>query len=205
MTRDRDPLRPEDLHDDPFRVFAEWFANAEAHAGQAYPESAVLSTLAPDGLPEGRVVLVKGVRDGAFVFYTNRQSAKGEALDAHPRAGLTFYWETLGRQVRIAGRVAPVPDEESDAYFRSRPRGSRIGAWASEQSRPLDTREALEARVQELTVKFGEGEIPRPSHWGGYALLPERMEFWQEGAFRLHDRFRYVRMGTGWERTRLYP
>ncbi len=170
------------------------------------PNACVLSTVDEQGFPDGRVVLLKEILDEGLVFYTNRASAKGRALGAHPKGGLTFYWESLGRQVRVVGTVAPVPDAVSDAYFESRPRGSRIGAWASDQSAPLESREALERRVRELESRYADGDVPRPPHWGGYVLTPVRIEFWQDGPFRLHDRFLFQRDGHGeWGAERLNP
>lgn len=198
-------LRMTDLNPDPVETFKAWYDRAIRDSGLVNPNAMILSTIGHDGYPDGRVVLLKNVREGRFVFFSNHQSNKGTALADNPRASLTFYWESLGRQVRVVGGVEPVPDAESDAYFASRPRGSRIGAWASEQSRPLESRDALERRVRELEEKWPSGTIPRPPHWGGYALAPTRVEFWQEGPFRLHDRFRYDRVGERWSLTRLYP
>lgn len=198
-------LRMTDLDPDPVETFKLWYDRAMRTSGMVNPNATVLSTVGHDGYPDGRVVLLKNVRDGEFVFFSNRQSNKGRALDERAQASLTFYWESLGRQVRVVGSVQTVPNAESDAYFATRPRGSRIGAWASDQSRPLESRDALERRVRELEEKWPVGEIPRPPHWGGYALEPVRIEFWQEGPDRLHDRFRYDRVGEAWTLTRLYP
>ena len=199
-------LRMTDLNPDPVETFKVWYDRAIQKSGLVNPNAMVLSTIGHDGFPDGRVLLLKNVRDGHFVFFTNRQSNKGTALADNPKASLTFWWENLGRQVRVVGAVQAVPEAESDAYFASRPRGSRIGAWASEQSRPLESRDALERRVRELEEKWPSGaDIPRPPHWGGYALEPVRIEFWQEGPFRLHDRFRYDQVGERWTLTRLYP
>lgn len=208
MDDPREPgaLTPESLGADPVRAFEEWFRVArEAHA-LPFPEAACLGTVDPEGWPEGRVVLLKGADDRGFRFFTNYRSAKGRALEAHPRAALTFYWGDLARQVRVQGSVERLPAEESDAYFAERPRGSRIGAWASDQSEPLAGREVLEARVRELEERYGEGPVPRPAHWGGYLLRPRAIEFWQEGPDRLHDRIRYLRRDDGrWAVERLYP
>lgn len=200
------PLRAADLSDDPFKQFARWFSEADADARIAFAEAACLSTLGPDGTPEGRMVLVKGIGPPGFVFYTNAESRKGRSLAAHPRAGLTFHWEPAGRQVRVRGPVESVSADEADAYFDSRPRGSRIGAWASSQSRELASRTDLEASVQETEARFRSGPVPRPPHWVGCRIIPDAIEFWQEGEFRLHDRFAYARDSSGaWARKRLFP
>lgn len=200
------PLRASDLSDDPFEQFARWFSEADADARIAIAEAACLSTLGPDGTPEGRMVLVKGIAPPGFVFYTNAESRKGRSLAAHPRAGLTFYWEPAGRQVRVRGPVESVSAEEADVYFGSRHRGSRIGAWASSQSRELASRADLEASVQEIEARFRSGPVPRPAHWVGRRIVPDAIEFWQEGQFRLHDRFAYARGSSGaWARKRLFP
>ena len=194
-----------DLADDPLEEFARRFAAAEADPGIVFAEAVCLSTLGPAGTPEGRMVLMKHFDERGFVFYTNLDSAKGRAL-THPRAGMTFYWQPLGSQVRIRGPVEPVSAAEADAYFASRPRESRIGAWASDQSRELESRAALEARVRELEARFADGDVPRPPNWSGFRIVPEAIEFWQEGPARLHDRFAYERDGVGrWTRRRLYP
>ncbi len=191
---------------DPITQFADWFAAAEAEPGIVFAEAVCLSTLGPGDTPEGRMVLLKHFDARGFVFYTNLDSAKGTQLSAHPRAGLTFYWQPLGRQVRIRGPVEPVSAGEADAYFASRPRESRIGAWASDQSRELANRAALEGRVRALEARFAGGDVPRPPNWSGFRLLPDAIEFWQEGRARLHDRFVYERRGAeGWTRRRLYP
>ena len=159
------------------------------------------------GLPNVRMVLLKGFDEAGFVFYTNFESRKGrELLGAH-KAALLFHWKSLRRQVRIRGRVEEVTGSEADAYYQSRPRGSRIGAWASRQSRPLESRFALEKAVAEYTLKFGLGEIPRPDHWSGFRVVPDAMEFWHDRPFRLHDRIEFGRqsLDQAWTRTRLYP
>ena len=195
-----------DLSPDPIHQFARWFNEAEADPRIVFAEAVCLSTLGPDDTPEARMVLMKDFDDRGFVFYTNLESAKALSLAAHPRAGMTFYWQPLARQVRIRGPVEPVSRDEADAYFASRPRGSRIGAWASDQSRELDSRAALEDRVAALEQQYAGRDIPRPPHWSGFRIVPEAIEFWQEGASRLHDRFLYVHARAGgWERRRLYP
>ena len=197
----RDGLSP-----DPIEQFGRWFADAVAAPEIVYAEAVCLSTLGPGGTPEGRMVLLKGFDERGFVFYTNLESGKGRSLAAHPKAGMTFYWQPLGRQVRIRGAVEPVSPAEADAYFASRPRGSRIGAWASDQSRDLAGRAALEDRLQAVEQRFAGDDVPRPPHWSGFRIVPEAIEFWQEGRFRLHDRFVYQIDGTGaWALRRLYP
>lgn len=191
---------------DPFALFETWFAEAKKSEPND-PNAMALSTVDADGMPNSRMVLLNG-RDGEdFVFYTNTQSQKGEELLAQPKAALLFHWKSLRRQVRIRGAVTVVSDEMADAYFQSRPRDSRIGAWASQQSRPLESRFALEKAVAIQAAKFGVGTIPRPPHWTGFRISPVYLEFWRDGAFRLHDRvvFRRVQVGEPWARARLYP
>lgn len=195
--------------DDPVAVFEAWMAEA-ATSEPNDPNAVCLATATPEGRPSARMVLLKGVdRDrpgGGFVFYTNLESRKGQELAANPFAALCFHWKTLQRSVRVEGRVEPVSAEEADAYYASRARGSRIGAWASRQSRPLEGRWALEKAVAEFTVKFGIGEIPRPAHWSGFRLLPERIELWRDMPFRLHERRVFHRTAAGgWEMEMLYP
>lgn len=194
------------LASDPMDQFTRWFEDAVERSGQNDPNAMCLSTLSPDGMPEGRIVLLKGVDPRGFVFYTNLESAKGRALAAHPVAALTFHWDRLARQVRVQGGVEPVTDEEADSYYASRPRGSRLGAWASEQSRPLVDRETLESRVREMELRYPGEAIPRPPHWSGFRVLPRVVEFWQGRTSRLHDRFVYRREGGGdWTIQRLNP
>jgi pyridoxamine 5'-phosphate oxidase len=189
---------------DPFDLFAEWFAAAQA--GELNdPEAMSLATIDLDGAPAVRIVLLKGFDRRGFAFYTNFQSNKGRQLAADPRAALCFHWKSLRRQVRVQGSVAQVSDEDADAYFASRARVSRIGAWASDQSRPLDSRATLEARVAELDKLYPGEDVPRPPHWSGFRLAPRRFEFWQDGKFRLHNRIEYRPEGSGWAGTRLYP
>lgn len=191
---------------DPFVLFQSWFEEAKKSEPND-PNAMALSTVDADGLPNSRMVLLNG-RDGEdFVFYTNTQSQKGTELLAQPKAALLFHWKSLRRQVRIRGAVSLVSDEMADAYFASRPRDSRIGAWASQQSRPLESRFALEKAVALQAAKFGVGTIPRPPHWTGFRVSPVYLEFWRDGAFRLHDRvvFRRTAVDQPWSRERLYP
>jgi pyridoxamine 5'-phosphate oxidase len=164
-----------------------------------------LASVDGDGMPNVRMVLLKGMQDGGFVFFTNFESNKGRELVANPKAALCFHWKSLRRQIRARGTIDVVSKEEADAYFSTRPRGSRIGAWASKQSRPLESRFALEKAVASYAAKFAIGEVPRPDYWSGFRLTPLEMEFWKNGQFRLHDRIRFSRSGEGWEKTRLYP
>ncbi len=192
------------LSSDPFALFDVWMAEAE----RAEPEDAnamALATADADGLPDVRVVLLKGFDRRGFVFYTNTQSTKGEELAANPQAALVLHWKSLGRQIRARGPVERVTDAEADAYFASRHRESRIGAIASQQSRPVADRTALMDAVAAVTERVGDGAVPRPPHWTGFRILPSSIEFWRNGEFRLHDRVRFVRDGAGWRGTRLYP
>lgn len=193
---------------DPLRAFEGWLARAESESGMRYPNAMTLVTLRADGQPDGRIVLLKGVDARGFQFYTNYTSHKGEALAAHPAAALVFYWDSLGLQVRVRGRTERLSAEESDAYFASRPRDSRVGAWASQQSQPIASRDGLEAAVAAQAERFGsEGPVPRPPHWGGFLLVPSEIELWEEGDWRLHDRVLYRRASTDspWEVERLQP
>ena len=190
--------------DDPFDLFAHWLKEAEAKEIND-PNGVALATVDEDGLPDVRMVLLKGFDADVFVFYTNTNSAKGRQLLGAGKAALLFHWKSLRRQVRIRGPVAPVSDAESDAYFASRPRQSQIGAWASDQSQEVEGRFALEKKVAEYALKFGVGPVPRPPHWRGFRVSPVQIEFWRDGAFRLHDRMQYRRDGAGWTKRRLNP
>ncbi len=199
-------MKRSDLSPDPIEQFGRWFADAEAEPRIVFAEAVCLSTLGPAGTPEGRMVLLKHFDERGFVFYTNLESTKARSLARHPRAGMTFYWQPLARQVRIRGVVEPVSADEADAYFATRPRESQLGAWASDQSRDLDSRAMLEDRLRAAQQRFAGGDVPRPPHWSGFRIVPESIEFWQEGPSRLHDRFAYERDATGeWTRRRLYP
>jgi pyridoxamine 5'-phosphate oxidase len=196
-------LRRADLDPDPLRQFAAWYT--EAAAAVATPESAVLATATPTGAPSARMVLLKGYDQRGFVFYTNYFSRKGQEIAQNPRAAMLFHWSQLGRQVRIEGTVIRIDAAESDAYFRTRPLGSRLSAAASPQSRPVENRGVLEQAVAALTERHPDGNVPRPEEWGGLRLEPSRYEFWQHGDDRLHDRFRYRREQTAWVVERLGP
>jgi pyridoxamine 5'-phosphate oxidase len=192
--------------DEPFRLFAAWMDDA-TKAEPNDPNGVALATVDANGMPNVRMVLLKGFDEHGFVFYTNFESAKGKEILASMKAAMCFHWKSLRRQVRIRGDVEIVSDAEADAYFATRHRTSRIGAWASKQSRPLESRFALEKAVAEYTLKFAVGEIPRPDYWSGLRLVPKTLEFWQDRPFRLHDRVVFARAEGGgrWEKTRLYP
>ena len=190
--------------DEPFSLFATWFEQAvEIETTEA--NAMMLATVDDAGQPHLRTLLLKGVDEQGFVFFSNYQSAKGEQLRTHPRAAMTFWWHDLERQVRIEGVIERISDEESDAYYHSRPLGSRLGAWASPQSQVIEGREVLERNLAELEVKYAEQSPPRPPHWGGYRLRPELVEFWQGRPSRLHDRLRYRLEDSVWRRERLAP
>ena len=189
---------------EPIGLFVDWLADARAHEVND-ANAMTLSTVDGEGWPDARIVLLKDVDARGFTFYSNRESAKGRQLDAGSAAALTFHWKSLRRQVRVRGRVEPVSAEEADAYFASRARESRIGAWASDQSRPLDARATLEAEVARQTARFEGQEVARPDRWTGWRVVPRSVEFWRDRPFRLHDRLRFDRDGDGWTRTRLWP
>ena len=189
---------------DPLPRFNAWFAEARA-SEIGDPEAMTLATADGQGRPSARMVLLKAADSGGFVFYTNTESRKGEELAENPHAALLFHWKSLRRQVRIEGPVSAVMEAEADEYFATRPRGSRIGAWASDQSRPMQGMLVLERRAAEFTAKFGLGDIPRPPHWSGYRIAPQRIEFWTEGRFRMHERIVHIRDGDGWRVERLFP
>ena len=188
------------------RLFAAWFAEAEC-AEPVNPDAMALATVDADGLPNARMVLLKGFDERGFVFYTNLDSVKGHELAETPKAALTFYWKSLQRQVRVRGSVEPISAAEADSYFATRSRMAQIGAWSSKQSAALESRMAFEKAVARYTAKFGVGPVPRPPHWSGYRVLPQAIEFWQERPFRLHDRIAFTRSSVTapWNKTRLYP
>ena len=197
-------MEERDLDPDPLRQFEAWFAEAR-EAGVEVPEAMALATATPSGRPSARMVLLKGADERGFAFHTNYESRKGDELAANPQAALLFHWRPLGRQVRVEGRVERVSPDESEAYFRTRPLGSRIAAWASPQSRPLTDRAELERLYEEASERLPGDDVPRPPHWGGFRLVPVAYEFWQHAENRLHDRVRYERDGNGWRRERLAP
>jgi pyridoxamine 5'-phosphate oxidase len=207
MATTAERLGEEGRADDPIERFRALLAQAEAVDRSILPEptAMMLATAGDDGQPSLRVVLLKAVDERGFVFYTNYESRKGRELLAHPRAALCFHWQTLERQVRIEGDAEPVAAEEADAYFATRARLSQIGAWASKQSRPLESDAELEARVAEAEERFAGGAVPRPPHWSGFRVVPRRIEFWRNRAFRLHERLVYEREEGDWRVTRLFP
>jgi len=197
-------LRRADLASDPLEQFRRWFA--EAGAAVEVPEAMALATATTSGAPSVRMVLLKGFDQRGLVFYSHRTSRKGRELEENPQAALLFHWSPLGRQVRIEGSVERVSDEESDAYFATRPRDAQVGTVASRQSEPLESRSELDGRLAEVRADLGDGSVPRPPTWGGFRLVPEAWEFWQHRANRLHDRFRYEReASSGWRIDRLFP
>ncbi|EHH69386.1 pyridoxamine 5'-phosphate oxidase [Gluconobacter morbifer] len=197
-----------DLAADPFALFATWMAEAEKTEPND-PNAMAVATATPDGRPSVRMLLLKGADERGFVFYTNLESRKGRELRENPHAALLFHWKSLRRQIRIEGPVEPVSAAEADAYFTSRSRTSRLGAIASDQSRPLDDRKTFEERLKTVQEKYGDGPIPRPANWSGFRVVPEAIEFWQDRPFRLHDRAVWTRSKSGddkgWNVTRLYP
>ncbi len=196
-------MEERDLDPDPLRQFTRWFEDARGTALPA-PEALALATATPEGRPSVRMVLLKSADERGFTFHTNYESRKGAELSANPHAALLFHWQPLGRQVRVEGRVERVPSEESEAYFRTRPLGSRLAAWASPQSRPLADRAELDRLYAEAQERFSE-DVPLPPTWGGFRLVADAYEFWQHGDDRLHDRIRYERDADGWAKTRLAP
>ncbi|ATE65942.1 pyridoxamine 5'-phosphate oxidase [Rhizorhabdus dicambivorans] len=189
---------------DPHALFEDWFAEARASEPND-PEAMAVATVGTDGQPSVRMVLLKGHDPRGFVFYTNYESRKAGELDATPRAALLFHWKSLRRQVRIEGPVSKVSEAEGDAYFATRRRDSQLGAWASDQSRPLDSRATFEARFEAMKARFEGGPVPRPPHWSGFRVEPERIEFWQDRAHRLHERRLFTRDADGWIEGLLYP
>jgi len=192
--------------DEPFRLFQTWFDEA-VKSEPRDPNAMSLATVDGDGMPDVRMVLLKGIDERGFVFYTNTESQKGQELAANPKAGLLFYWKSLNRQVRVRGPVERVTPEEADVYFATRPKGAQIGAWASQQSRPLESRLAFEKAVALYGAKYALGTVPRPPHWSGYRIVPLKIEFWHDRPFRLHDRveFRRDALGGAWTKIRMYP
>ncbi len=194
------------IANDPFTLFADWLKAAEKSEPND-PNAMAVATADSSGMPDIRMVLLKGHDDRGFVFYTNKQSKKGNELSANPQAALNFHWKSLKRQIRILGPVSDVSDEEADAYFASRAKDSQIGAWASQQSRPMQTRFEFEKRIATFAAKYGLVKVPRPPYWSGYRVMPLRIEFWRDRPFRLHDRLVYMREAEGapWTTQKLYP
>jgi pyridoxamine 5'-phosphate oxidase len=192
--------------EEPLLLFAAWLEQATASEPRD-PTAMTLATVDADGMPNARMVLLKGADERGFVFYTNKDSQKGRELDAAPKAALVFHWKSLNKQVRVRGFVEPVSDEEADAYFATRPKQAQVGAWASQQSRPLESRLAFEKAVAIYAAKYAIGAVPRPPYWSGYRVVPLVIEFWEDRPFRLHDRveFRRESVGGPWVKTRLYP
>lgn len=199
-----DSLDGHSLYEDPLKQFEEWLAEAvKSGVNEAY--AVTLSTIGHDGYPSSRIVYLRGIEDGGLIFYTNYNSLKGTELAIEDKAVMNFFWPEMHKQVKVKGIVSKVSKKTSDAYFASRPRGSQLGAWASEQSRPLESRELLEARLRELEEEYKGKDIPRPEHWGGYTLKATEWEFWKGRSSRLHDRFKYSALADHWKISRLYP
>ena len=191
-------------HAEPFEIFRSWFAEAQEKELND-PNAVAVATADAQGRPSVRMVLMKSWDEAGFVFYTNLESRKGRELAENPNVSLLFHWKSLRRQVRIEGKAEPVSDAEADAYFASRPRDSQIGAWASDQSRPLDGRATFLGRIAKEAARFGLGAVPRPRHWSGFRVVPERIEFWEDRSFRLHERRFFVKTPSGWSWTYLFP
>lgn len=199
------PLHADKLTENPFTLFARWFEEAKG-AEINDPDAMAIASVDADGTPSVRMVLLKDVSEDGFVFYTNYESRKSGELLATGKAAFVMHWKSLRRQVRVVGSVQKASAEQSDAYFATRHRGSRIGAWASAQSKPIETRAELAAAVEEVEARFADVDVPRPAHWGGFIIKPQEIEFWADGAYRLHDRFRYIQDDAGnWVATRLNP
>jgi pyridoxamine 5'-phosphate oxidase len=198
------PAAPLLRESDPLALFAEWLGEAVKHEPND-ANAMTLATVDADGLPDARMVLLKDFDDSGFVFYSNTQSAKGRELAANAKAALVFHWKSLRRSVRVRGAVEPVTAEEADSYFATRARSAQIGAWASDQSRPLPDTFALEKRIAEVGLKFGLGKVTRPIHWSGYRVKPSSIEFWRDRPFRLHERLKFTREGQSWTTQRLFP
>jgi pyridoxamine 5'-phosphate oxidase len=192
------------LPSDPWILFAEWLAVAKERE-PSYPDAMMLATVGADGVPAVRAMLMKSFDPEGIVFYTNRESRKGDQLSENAKAGVCFYWKSLECQVRLEGMITKISDADSDAYFATRPRDSQLGAWASQQSRPLESRDTLLERVRNLDKEYEGRDVPRPPHWGGYRLAPSYFEFWEEGDFRLHNRFAYRLASGAWTVNRLNP